>query len=205
MPYKYSKPNSPFNFLGHFSETQRDNFKAWVTEKTQLSPKIQLHHQIRAQQLRKSAGLLEAFYTNLTPSFKKEAWAPGPDGHFLYPFQDDHAPMLTVSKVKERLQPQFQHDDEAVFQMNHIRLMIERAEDEAQYAKQASAEIPSLLQDIDGFFEKGQYETVLVKDKSDIYKDGPRFRVHQLDEPTTWEKEQRNRGGGASVLKEPAV
>jgi hypothetical protein len=206
MAYKYALPGPPFNFLGNFSETQRDNLKAWVNARKSKFAAIQLHHQIRAQQLRKTAGVLEQFYANtndqkLTPTFQKEAWQPGPYGHFNYAYRDDHIPMVTVAKLKTAMQAQFQRDDEGVFYMNLVRTIIEKHEDAAQYANDAVSStavnnVTQLLSDIDGLFAKNEYQAVLVKDQTDQYGSGaaagPRFRVHQFDFPTQWELERMN-------------
>lgn len=198
----YALPGPPFNFLGHFSETQRDAFKTWVNARTGKLPAIQLHHQIRAQQLRKTAGALEQFYStvndqSLTPSFRKESWQPGPSGHFNYPVSGDHLPMVTVGKIKSRFKEQLQRDDSGVFFMNHLRYIIERHEDEAQLNKDAgdstiTDNITQLLSNVDGFFAKVEYQQSLVKDQTDRYKGAPRFRVNQFDAPTQWELERMN-------------
>lgn len=204
--YKYALPGPPFNFLGNFSETQRDNLKAWVMTRVAKFAPIQFHNQMRAQQLRKTAGLLEKFYSSendqtLASTFIKEAWQPGSDGHFNYAYRDDHIPMVTVARLKKQMQDQFQRDDEGVFFMNLVRTLIEKHEDAAQYANDAVSNtainnIQQLLSDIDGLFAQNQYQAVLVKDQTDLYgagaANGPRFRVHQFDDPTQWEKERMN-------------
>lgn len=204
--YKYALNGPPFNFLGNFSETQLGNLKTWVNDRISNFPKIQLHYQIRAQQLRKTAGALEQFYQSvndqkLTPSFKKEAWSPGPNGHFAYAYREDHLPMVAVKNLKIAMKPQFQRDDEAVFAMNHTRAQIEKLEDLAQAANDAvnsslDKNVSQILADITGMFAQNRYQAVLVKDKSDQYgvgaAAGPRFRVHQFDEPSQWELERMN-------------
>ncbi len=208
--YKYALPGPPFNFLGHFSETQYGNFKAWVNARTGKFPAIQQHYQIRAQQLRKMAGALEQFAATvndqkLITAFQKEAWQPGPNGQFNYAYRDDHLPMVTMATLKNYMKPQFQRDDELWFFMNHIRTQIEKLEDAAQYANDAinststdsvNANIKQLLAYLAGYFAQNQYQAVLVNDQSDQYGQGaaagPRFRVHQFDPPTQWELERMN-------------
>lgn len=204
--YKYARSGPPFNFLGHFSESQKKALQDWVTSKQENFAPIQVHHQIRAQQLRKSAGLLEKFYAEnndekLETSFRKEPWVPGPDGHNIYAFQEDHTPMLHVSKVKSYMQDQLQRHDEAVFHMNHIRTLIEKAEDNAQYASEASDNVTAAMQAIEDLFNQPRYQAVLVKDVSEE----PLFRVNQLDDPTPYEKIQLNHGGDVLQLKEPSL
>jgi hypothetical protein len=202
VAFKYALPGPPFNFLGNFSETQRDNFKAWIAARTANFSAIKLHHQMRAQQLRKTAGVLELFYakTNdqpLTTTFLKPSWQPGSDGHFNYSFREDQLPMVTVSKIKARFKEQLQRDEEGVFFMNFVRNTIESHEDEAQFANDVASDtnkenLKSLLQNIDTYFGQEQYQATLVGDQNDLYKGMPRFRVHQLDTPTQWELEQAN-------------
>lgn len=208
--YKYALPGPPFNFLGHFSQTQFGNLKTWVNARTGKFPAVQQHYQIRAQQLRKMAGALEQFAATvndqpLKTAFIKEAWQPGKDGQFNYAFRDDHLPMVTVATLKNYMKPMFQRDDELWFFMNHIRTQIEKMEDAAQYASDATnststdignANIKQLLSNIAGLFAQKQYQAVLVNDQSDVYGQGgaagPRFRVHQFDAPTQWELERAN-------------
>jgi hypothetical protein len=212
VAYKYALPGPPFNFLGNFSETQRDKFKEWIDKrKKNFGPEgpITLHHRIRAQQLRKTAGVLEEFYgakgssenpvndQKLDPSFVKPSWQPGKDGHFNYTNRNDHLPMVMVGKIKTRFKEQLQRDEEGVFFMNHVRTLIEKHEDFAQFANDVISDtnkenLQTLLTNIDTYFGQPQYEAALVKDKSDLYKGEPRYRVNQLDEPTVWEKEQVN-------------
>jgi hypothetical protein len=200
MP-KFALPGPPFNFLGNFSETQRDSFKAWVNARTKNFTSIKLHHQMRAEQLRKTAGVLETFYATvndqkLAPSFQKPAWQPGAHGHFNYPYREDHLPMVAVSNVKTLFKDQLQRDEEGVFFMNLVRNLIENHEDDAQFANDAMSptgqNVATLLLNIDTYFGKNQYQGSLVKDISDQYKGESRFRVNQLDEPTQWELEQVN-------------
>jgi hypothetical protein len=214
--YKYAQAGPPFNFLGNFSETQRDNFKKWIDARKANFPAIALHHRMRAQQLRKTAGILEAFYANpqlndqvLTTTFVKPAWQPGANGHFNYAYREDHLPMITVSKIKVLFKEQLQRDEEGVFFMNHVRNIIESHEDNAQFANDAQSvnntdNLKALLASIDTYFGQAIYEATLVKDQTDKYKGQPRFRVHQLDEPTIWELEQMNHSpaGTAIAIKE---
>lgn len=172
----------------------------------------QLHYQIRAQQLRKTAGALEQFYQTdnddkLSPSFTKAAWQPASAGHFQYAHRDDHLPMVAMAKIKGYLKDRLQRQDEALFHMNHVRNIIEKIEDKAQYQADAKTQVPNLISQINGYFALPQYAPVLVKDQTDVYPANsttPRYRVHELDPPTTWEKEQHARAlpGGSINLKE---
>lgn len=203
--YIYGYTGPPFNFLGHFCTTQWNAFTTWVNAHTGNFPAIQQFYQIRAAQLRRTAGALEQFYAKnndevLTPTFKKEPWKPGPKGHFNYNFRDDHLPMAAMYQIKDYMKEQFQRQDEGVFAMNHLRNLIEKTEDKAEKAKQAltptqfsNETIATLLTRINGYFGLPEYEAVLVKDQADFYPTGttqPRFRVHQLDVPTAWEVAQ---------------
>jgi hypothetical protein len=89
--------------------------------------------------------------------------------------------------------------------MNHLRNVIEKTEDKAQRANEATSNIQSLLTDIGNYFNQPEYQAVLVKDLSDQYQGQPRFRVHQLDAPTQWELETQVRQttpGGSTVLQD---
>lgn len=204
MAYKYALPGPPFNFLGHFSNTQKVALEAWVNARLGYFANIQTFYQIRAEQLRKTAGLLEKFYATendqtLKPTFQKEAWQPGPQGHFPYAFRNDVLPGVTMSNIKGALQPQLQRDDEGMFWMNHVRTLIERMEDDAQYASTAAADVKQWMADIDRMFSLPEYAAVLVQDQTDQYKGEPRFRVHQLDQPTAWEQAVASHGATKST------
>jgi hypothetical protein len=229
--YKYALPGPPFNFLGHMSQTQFGNLQTWVNARTGKFPPIQsngqagiqLHYQIRAQQLRKMAGVLEQFAgtlndQKLTTAFQKEAWQPGPYGHFNYAYRQDHIPMVTATYLKTYMKPQFQRDDELWFSMNHVRTVIEKNEDQAQFANDAvtttqppanTFQLPTvaaLLNSISNYFATNQYEAVLVNDQT-TYGGDPYFRVHQFDPPTQWELERFNHSTPQTpiLIKEPAT
>ena len=198
MPDSYARVGAPFNFLGHMSESQKNAFKTWVTERRENFTPIQQHHQMRAQQLRKTAGILEKYYQEyheetLAPTFRKDPWQPGPNGHFAYTYRDDHGPMLVMSDLKDHYKDQLNRQDEAVFAMNHIRTLIERHEDKAQQANEAPDDVNNLIQQLENLFSQPQYQAVLVKDKTDLYQGMPRFRTSSLDPPTPWELSQVNR------------
>ena len=211
LVYGYAGP--PFNFLGHFSATQWKAFQSYVNARTKNFPAIQQHYQIRAAQLRKTAGLLEKFYATvndipLNPTFNKLVWKPGPQGHFYYPFRDDHLPMVAMSQIKSYMREQFQRMDESVFSMNQLRNIIEKTEDKAQIANIATTDttrdIASLITQINSYFKQPRFETVLVDDVSNVYPAGtsnPRYSWHNLNPRTRWEIEQvaNPAGTGASV------
>jgi hypothetical protein len=180
------------------SETQRNALAAWVTKHSASLPQTQLHHQIRAQQLRKTAGMLEKFYQSstppdqLAPSFIKEAWKPSADKHFPYAFRNDHEPAMVVSKVKEYFRSKLVTMDDAVFHMNAVRVQIERQEDLAQYASEAQTKIPELMNKLNTLFGQPEFQNVLVRDITDQYKGEARFRTHQLDDPRAWERDTKS-------------
>jgi hypothetical protein len=210
--FKYAYPNPPFNFLGRFTLTQWNAFQAWVAAREQNFPGITQFYQIRAQQLRKTAGLLEQYYTTqndqtLTPTFEKDLWSPGPNGHFNYAINnDDHIPMVMMSRIKTRMKDMFQRDEDAIFYMNQLRCLIEKNEDMAQYNHNFAQTPPTtanndnpytlqpLLTKINSLFSKPEYVSVLVDDvnAANMYKGQPYFRVHQAETPTQWELEQMN-------------
>jgi hypothetical protein len=214
--YVYGYAGPPFNFLGHMSLTQFQTFTAWVRAREKNFSAIQQHYQIRAEQLRKTAGVLEQYYSTLNdetlaPTFKKEPWKPGPQGHFNYSYRDDQLPMVAMYQIKDYMKEQLQRQDDSVFQMNHLRNIIEKTEDKAEKSYQAMTAtqfsndtVESIITRINGYFSLPEYEAVLVNDQTDLYPDkgGPRFRVNQLDIPTQWEVEQATNapaGTGASV------
>jgi len=201
--YGYTGP--PFNFLGHMSFTQQQAFNTWVRAREKNFAPIQQHFQIRAEQLRKTAGVLEKYYSTLNdellaPTFQKAVWKPGPQGHFDYPYRDDQLPMIAMYQIKDYMKEQFQRQDESVFAMNYIRNIIEKTEDKAEKASQAvnstqfsNQTVENIITTINGYFGSPEYEAVLVNDQTDTYPEGskqPRFRVNQLDIPTQWEVEQ---------------
>lgn len=201
MAFVYAKIGPPFDFLGNFSESQKNAFSSWVDDQTDNLPAIQLHHQVRAQQLRKTAGMMEKYYATLNtevlaPSFQKQAWQPATTGHFPYAHRNDHIPAQTVIEVKKRFRYLLERQDEAVFHMNHVRSQIELQEDKAQYAFEAPATVSALMDRIEALFTQPEYQAALVRDVSDQYKGQPRFRVNQLDAPTQWEMDQHNHGTG---------
>jgi hypothetical protein len=208
--FKYAYAHPPFNFLGRFTASQWAAFQSWVAARKDNFTDISLFYQIRAQQLRKTAGILEQYYSTsndqpLSPSFSKEIWKPGPDGHFAYPNNDDHVPMVMMSRIKARFKEMLQRDEEGVFYMNQVRCLIEKNEDAAQYShdfiqapnqQSNTGSVPdnpqtlqSLLDKINGLFSKPEYVSVLVDDvnTANFYKGQPYYRVHQADPPTPWE------------------
>jgi hypothetical protein len=194
MAYRYAITGPPFNFLGNLSETQRNAFSAWVTKQTPSLPSVQVFHQVRAQQLRKTAGLLETFYAkssaipdNLAPTFIKNSWTPGPDGHFPYAQRNDHVPAMVVSNIKKHFHTRLVHQDDAVFHMNHLRAQVEKQEDLAEYAFEGTTNVSKLMDKLVTLFGQAEYQAALVHDISDSYQGEPRFRVHQLDQPTAYE------------------
>lgn len=224
-PYIYAYSGPPFNWLGHVSESQWNSFQSWynngvpnsgVMFTTASDPDswtaTQRHYQIRAQQLRKTAGALEQFYATindekLAATFSKAAWEPPSAGYFQYVHRDDHLPMIAMGRIKALLRERLQRQDDAVFHMNHIRNIIEKTEDKAEFAQDGPSKVADLIAKINGYFALPQYSAVLVRDQSDVYPSGsktPRYRVHELDSPTTFELEQHGRvAPGAPVdLKE---
>jgi hypothetical protein len=205
----YAKAGPPFNFLGHQTETQRDTFFGWLDARKNNFVPIKEWYQIRAHQLRKSAGILEEYYHShsdqpLQPSFVKDSWEPGPDGHFAYMNRDDQLPTALMIDIKTQVIPQLQRDDEGQFWMNWLRTLIEKHEDWAQRNSEAPAKLTDWRSQLTNMFSAPEYQAVLVRDKTDRYKDESRFRVHPLDPPTQWEKEQFSHNSDLAVnLKMP--
>jgi hypothetical protein len=200
----YAQTGPPFYFLGTLTETQRNAFTAWTSSQIATQPQVQLHHQVRAQQLRKTAGLLETYYaaaaTPLANTFTKAAWQPGPNGHWAPAQRNDHIPAMTVNKIKEHLRFRLETQDEGVFHMNHLRNQIEKQEDMAQYANQSTTEVPKLINRLNTLFTQPEYQACLVRDISDQYQNQPRFRTFALDPPTPWECYIHNHGSATDPL-----
>lgn len=194
MAFIYAQTGPPFNFLGHLSETQKNAFTAWVTKQTASLPQVQTFHQIRAQQLRKTAGMMEKYYASsappdsLAPSFIKDSWKPTDGKHFPYSFRNDHEPAMVVSKVKEYFRSRLVSQDDAVFHMNAVRVQIEKQEDLAEYSNEGMTKVGTLMNRLETLFGQPEYQAALVKDISDQYQGQSRYRVHQLDDPTPWER-----------------
>ena len=188
----YTRNTPPFNFLGTMNRSQHQAFATWISGAEQQLPAVTAFHQMRAQQLRKAAGLMEKFYAQdprgLAPTFVKERWTSLADGHIFPGAKDDHMPANTMIKVKARFQPVLARDEEAVFRMNWLRTRIEAAEDAAQYAAEAAADDATDMQELQGYFADPYYQSILVDDQGDLYEGQPRFRVHPLDPPTPWEQ-----------------
>ena len=215
-PYKYAQQGPPFNFLGNLCLTQKKAFYAWLDRNTPKQEAVAQWYQIRSNQLRKSAGLLEQFYAKkydfpLKPTFQKKAWQPGPDGHFSYVVQSDIKPAVRVAEIKARFQEMLQRDDEAMFWMNWLRNHIERHEDKATLHEETPDAMVDMRKELDAMFSNPAYAAVLVDDTvqyrgtKGTAAPGPHFRVAQLDEPTLWEKEQFSHNSDGTVgLKAPA-
>lgn len=197
MGYKYAQSGPPFNFLGNMSESQQAAFVGWLNQQAESLPQVQTFHQVRAQQLRKTAGMLEQFYASgpapdkLAPTFIKPAWKPGADGYFPYAQRNDHAPAMVVGNLKRHFRSHLVHMDDAVFYMNQVRTQIERHEDQAQHAFDGITKVPALINQLSTLFGKPEYQGALVKDQSDLYEGEPRYRVSQFDDPTPWERQTR--------------
>ena len=215
--FQYAYPGPPFHFMGTFTLSQWNALKTWVNSRSGDVAEVSTFHRIRAEQLRKTAGVMEQYYSTiypkesgtynnetLAPTFQKAPWKPGQYGAFSYTSGDDQLPMYQMSKVKTRLREMFQRHEDAIYYMNQIRCLIERHEDLAQYAydfvqqpstvqSTATPTDPQTLQDIitriDSYFSKPEYQDVLVDDVNagNMYQGQPYFRVHPADEPTAFE------------------
>ena len=195
----YARVGPPFNFLGHMTESQRDALYSWMDARKSNFAPITTFYQIRAQQLRKAAGLLEYYYANYsqdkpTPTFKKDVWEPA-TGQFLYSIYSDQTPAVAVSRMKEVYKEQLQIDEEAVFWMNWLRNSIEKQEDKAQKASEATTTIKINQDELKKCFADPAYERILVSKTNE-----PLYRTSQLDPPTALETTlmAHNQGGNSS-------
>ncbi len=213
-PWTYAYAGPPFHWLGNFSMSQWKAFKTWANQRVGDVKDISTLHRIKAEQLRKTAGVLEQYYSSvypqeqgsygekLAPTFQKTVWKPNEHGHFDYLPGDDQLPMVMVGKAKGQMKDMLQRHEDAVYFMNQVRCLIEKHEDWAQYASdfaQGSSGVPGnpvtladILAKVDGYFTRPEYQHVLVDDISNLYKGQPYYRVHPADPPTQWELEQSN-------------
>ena len=150
MGFKYAKPGPPFNFLGTITESQKEALEKWVGKHKADFPDLTKFHQIRAHQLRKTSGMLETFYKSkdpwgrgLEPSFEKDPWQPGPDGHFFPTQRDDQGPANAVFDLRDRFQYPMAFDEEGQFRMNFLRTRFEFQEDVAQEMAEADKALKS--------------------------------------------------------------
>ena len=211
--YTYALSTPPFNFLGNLCVSQKNALNTWIAARTGNFGDIRQFHQMRAQQLRKTAGVLEEFYRSyndlpMTPTFIKASWQPGVSGHFGNVVDNDHLPMVCMSKIKERFKEQLQRDEEGMFSMNQVRCLIEKHEDAAQYANEATdsantENITALLAKINSYFSQPQYTSILVDDTLRYPAGGtqPYFRVNPFDTPTQKELEQMNHSAPGQPIK----
>jgi hypothetical protein len=185
----YSKIGPPFNFLGHMTESQKIEFYKWLDSKSSSLSDEEKWWRIKAQQFRKCSGVLEAWQVSkgsgISSQWDKQVWEPGKHGHALYTQGDDQLPSVVMSDIKELFREQLKALEESVFQMNHLRTLIEKCEDKAQYTHEAPNTLPHLKAELDSLFGRPEYQTVLVKKV-----DESKFRVSQLDEITPLERER---------------
>jgi hypothetical protein len=123
----------------------------------------------------------------MTPYWKKDVWQPGPGGNNRPSAGSDQASSVLVGEVKELLRDQLKRDDEAMFQMLHVRTLVEKFEDNAQYASTAPGDLKKLFAELHSMFGKPENQTILIDDKNDLYQGKPRASLSVLDEPTPWE------------------
>jgi hypothetical protein len=194
----YARIGPPFAFQGTLTDTQQTAFQTWDAVNRGQFPAISRFRQIQAQQLRKAAGLLEAFYASaahpgaaapLSPSFQKDTWQPDPGGHFLPTQRDDHLPGVVVGTILDRYQEQLGALGEGAFRLNYLRTQIEGLEDEAQDAAEAPAFIAAQMTQLDQLATQAHYAGVMIATTAaSLFMGQPRYRAHPLDPPTPWER-----------------
>jgi hypothetical protein len=106
---------------------------------------------------------------------------------------------VVVGELKDLYREQLKRDDEGMFQMGHVRTLIEKCEDNAQWAHEAKDTTAKLRAELDALFGSPSYQAVLVKKK-----DEGQFRTSQLDELTDREKKilSGNPAGPIQKIKE---
>jgi hypothetical protein len=185
-------PTAPFNFLGTMSQTQFQGFEAWIAAQEANTTAISAFHQRRANQLRKSSGLLENYFRQVDPrciypTFAKKPWEPVADGHFTPLQRDDCVPANAMARIKANYQDQLSSVDEAVFRMNFLRTRIEAHEDMAQEQFETVDDDAADLERLRAYFADPAYQGCLVRDQDDLYLGEPKYRVSPWDPPTPWE------------------
>jgi hypothetical protein len=193
----YALLGPPFRFQGTMLDTQKAALETWETAARPNFPAIAAFRRIQAQQLRKAAGVLEAFYaaqphpgaaTAPASTFQKPVWQVSPNGHFLPTQRDDHLPMVLVGRVTDRYQEQLGRLEAATFRMNYLRTQIESLEDEAQYATDAPAYVKAQLAMLDPLFNDPHYAGVLISTKA-LFQGQPLYRASPFEEPRPWERQ----------------
>jgi len=168
----------PFDFLGVMTQDDLSALEEWLKQKTQYLSEMTSFHQMRSAQLRKTAGILEDFYTEkedpLSPSFVKGVFTPHPKGQKTLSIQDDTTPAICTGLIKERMQTLLEYEDDIVFRMNHVRAMIEAHEDEALDLQDAPAVIKANIQTLKSLFGRPEFVRTLVsKGDMDKYRTDP--------------------------------
>ena len=216
-PRNYALSGPPFNFMGHMSLTQKEALFTWINRNNINQLPAVTWYQIRANQLRKSAGLLERYYATeypdpstpqpMSPSFVKDEWQPGPNGHIPYIVGDDVAPSIAVSHLKDYFKYMLQRDDEGMFWMNWLRNHIERHEDMANMHYDAATMVEKLQDNLTNMFDSSEYQSVLVNDTqttvtgvNGITLPGPYFNSHPLNDDTAYGKAEDSHLGSGGVI-----
>lgn len=179
-----------FNFLGTLTEEDRINLSSWVSERYTLLQDIKKFYQNRASQLRRTSGLLNQVMSNrgLKPSFQKDSITEPKGGFRLLTDRDDRLPAILVSKIKDNFRDMLQQEDEAVFQMNNLCVLIEKMEDEAYFSSISEDETTDLIVELEKLFSDPEYREVLIS-SGDMYNGAPRFRIDSLAPRTEYEKQ----------------
>lgn len=178
-----------FNFLGTLTEEDRISLSSWVSERYTLLQDIKIFYQGRAAQLRRSSGLLNKVMSNrnLKPSFNKDSITEPKGGFRLLTDRDDRLPAIIVSKIKDNFRDMLQQEDESIFQMNNLCVLIEKMEDEAYFSSISEDETRDLIVELEKLFSDPEYREVLISN-SDQYNGEPRYRVDNLAPRTEYEK-----------------
>jgi hypothetical protein len=179
-----------FNFLGTMTEDDKSSLTSWMQSRYSLLSKIKEFYIYRSEQLRRSSGLLNAVMKaqGYTQTFKKELYQEPVGGVRLLTDSDDRKPAEIVSKIKNYTRDMLQVEDEAIFQMNNLCVLIEKMEDSAYLYSISEKDITSLLSELDKLFSDPNYSTVLLS-KNDTYKGEPKYRTSSLAPRTAYEKD----------------
>lgn len=174
-----------FDFLGTLTESQKRALVSWVRSQYSNDDSIQDFHKVRAAKLRRTSGLLNAYYKQfgIESTFTKDIYKEPIGGQPLLEDKDDRWPAKIVSDLKENFLPELKRYDEAQFQLNNVCVQIERAEDDAHFRSLSHDESENLIQRLENLFSDDRYNEVLIRD-ADIAK----YRTNSLQPKTAYEE-----------------
>jgi len=176
-----------FNFLGTLTESQKNDFISFINSYIQNLQDYKNFYKIRATQLRRSSSVLQehlkSIDSSITPTFNKALFEEPQGGQQFVQDVDDRWPAKIVSEIKNNLIDIFKDRDDLIFQLNNVKLMIEKNEDKAQFYDDADTKLNTLIAELEKLFNDPYYDQALISDSNST-----RFRVNSLQDKTDFEK-----------------